>query len=146
MFLYVFYSLLASICFAFIFNIRGKNILIASLGGGISWFIYLLSLNFHHSATIALFLAAVSVAVYAELMARIFKAPVTVFVICGILPLVPGNGMYYTMYETINGSTATALNWGLQTLMSAGAIAIAIVMVSSIAKLATLKKKVPTIK
>lgn len=141
MLLYSFYSLLSSICFAFLFNIRGKNILIASLGGGISWFIYLLSLHFHNSVTISLFLAAVSVAVYAEIMARTFKAPVTVFVICAIIPLVPGNGMYYTMYETISGNTSSAVKWGLQTLMSAGAIAIAIVMVSSITKLATLKKK-----
>lgn len=136
-----FYCMIASMCFGFLFNIRGKNIIIASLGGGVSWFIYLLAQNYHNTPTVSLFLAAISVAVYAEIMARLFKAPVTVFVICGIIPLVPGNGMYYTMYEIINGSSQNATNWCIQTLMSAGAIAIAIVMVSSIAKLLTMKKK-----
>lgn len=136
-----FYCMIASLCFGFLFNIRGKNIIIASLGGGISWFIYLLAQSFHNTVTVSLFFAAVSVAFYSELMARLFKAPVTVFVICGIIPLVPGNGMYYTMYEIINGNNQNAIIWCLQTLLSAGAIAIAIVMVSSIAKLLTLKKK-----
>lgn len=136
-----FYCLIASMCFGFLFNIRGKNIIIASIGGGVSWFVYLFALSYHNTPTVALFLGAVSVAIYAEIMARIFKAPVTVFVICGIIPLVPGNGMYYTMYEIINGNSQNAVNWCLQTLLSAGAIAIAIVMVSSITKLITVKKK-----
>lgn len=136
-----FYCMIASMCFGFLFNIRGRNIIIASLGGGVSWFMFLLAQSYNNTPTVSLFFAAVSVAIYSEIMARIFKAPVTVFVICGIIPLVPGNGMYYTMYEIINGSSQNAISWFTQTLLSAGSIAIAIVMVSSITKLVTMKKK-----
>jgi uncharacterized membrane protein YjjB (DUF3815 family) len=135
------YSFLASLGFAIVFNIRGKNILIASIGGSFSWFIYLLMQNLHNSNTVSLFVAAFLVSIYSEVMARLFKSPVTTYTICGIIPLVPGNGMYYTMYYTISGNINKATLTGLQTLTDAGAIAIAIVMVSSLSKLLFLKKK-----
>lgn len=136
-----FYSFLASLGFAIIFNIRGKNIFIASLGGSISWFIYLLMQNLHNSNTVSLFVATLVVSIYSEAMARVFKSPVTTYTICGIIPLVPGYGMYYTMYYTISGNIAKATLTGLQTLTGAGAIAIAIVMISSLSKLIFLKRK-----
>lgn len=136
-----FYSFLASLGFAIIFNIRGKNIFIASLGGSISWFIYLLMQNLHNSNTVSLFLATLVVSIYSEAMARVFKSPVTTYTICGIIPLVPGYGMYYTMYYTISGNISKATLTGLQTLTGAGAIAIAIVMISSLSKLIFLKRK-----
>jgi uncharacterized membrane protein YjjB (DUF3815 family) len=74
-------------------------------------------------------------------MARVFRSPVTTYTICGIIPLVPGSGMYSTMYETISGNVSKATLAGLQTLTSAGAIAIAMVMVSSICRLILYKKK-----
>ncbi|MDD3225101.1 MAG: threonine/serine exporter family protein [Clostridium sp.] len=141
MILATFYSFLASMGFAIIFNIRGKNIIIASIGGGLSWFIYLLVQNFHGSNTVSMFAGAFAVAVFSEIMARLLKSPVTTFVIVGIIPLVPGNGMYHIVYETISGHLTKATFWGVQTLLSAGAIAVAIVMVSSISKLIFYKKR-----
>lgn len=141
MILDTFYSFIASLGFAIIFNIRGKNIIAASVGGGLSWFVYLLVQNLHGSNTLAMFSGAFAVAVFSEVMARFYKSPVTTFVITGIIPLVPGSGMYYTVYETISGHFSKATFWGLQTLLSAGAIAVAIVMVSSICKLIFYKKR-----
>ncbi len=141
MILATFYSFLASLGFAFIFNIRGKNIFIASIGGSLSWLIYLMIQNAHGSITVSLFVAAFIVSIYSEAMARVFKSPVTTYTICGIIPLVPGSGMYSTMYETISGNVSKATLAGLQTLTGAGAIAIAMVMVSSLCRLILYKKK-----
>ena len=142
MLLHAFYCIIVSLGFTILFNIRGKNIFVAAFGGGISWFIFLLCQKYNYSTTISLFYAAISASLYAELMARYFKSPVTTFTICGILPLVPGNGMYYTMYYSISGNINSATSTGLQTCIYAGAIAIAVVMVSSITKLITLKKRI----
>ncbi len=136
-----FYCIIVSYGFAFLFNMRGKNTLIAAFGGGLAWYIYLLCLHYKYSITISLFFGALTVGIYAELMARKFKCPVTTYTICGIIPLVPGNGMYYTMYYTISGKINEATLTGIQTLISAGSIAIAIVFVSSITKLVTLKRR-----
>lgn len=129
------YAAIAAYAFAVLYNIKGKCMIFSAIGGGIGWFIYLLLIHYNNSVTVSLFAASITVAIYSEIMARILKNPVTVFILCGIIPLVPGNGMYYTMYETISGDLIKASTWGFQTLMSAGSIAIAIVFVSSITKL-----------
>lgn len=129
------YAAIAAFAFAVLYHIKGKTMFFSALGGGLGWLVYLLLINYKNSTTISLFAASVAVAVYAEIMARLLKTPVTVFILCGIIPLVPGNGMYYTMYETISRDLTKASIWGFQTLMSAGSIAIAIVFVSSITKL-----------
>lgn len=126
---------IAAFAFAVLYHIKGKIMFFSALGGGLGWFVYLLLIHYKNSTTISLFAASVTVSVYAEIMARLLRTPVTVFILCGIIPLVPGNGMYYTMYETITRDLTKASIWGFQTLMSAGSIAIAIVFVSSITKL-----------
>ena len=66
-----------------------------------------------------------------------FKAPVTVFFIAGILPLVPGAGIYYTMSLGLGGDVQAAVHKGLETAGVAGSIAVAILLVSTIFRLVT---------
>jgi uncharacterized membrane protein YjjB (DUF3815 family) len=135
-----FYALLSSLGFGIIFNIRGKNLFFASLGGGLAWFLYSISINYGFSMLFALFMGSLVCSVYSEVMARILKTPVTIFMICAIIPLVPGAGMYYTMFETTMGNIDKALSLGIETIGSAGAIAVATVLVTSITKvIVTLK-------
>lgn len=140
--LFSLYSFIATFAFSIIFNIKGKNLFFTALCGGISWFIYLISLNCNMSNTLSIFNGTLIAAIYAEISARILKTPVTTFIICGILPLVPGGGMYYTMLEFIRGNISVALETGWDTLIIAGAIAVALVLVSSATKLITYRKLV----
>lgn len=80
------------------------------------------------------FIASAMGAVYSEIMARVKKTPVTTFVICSIIPLVPGGGMYNTMFEVVQGNINNALILGLKTLSIAGIIAVGVFFVSSISK------------
>jgi uncharacterized membrane protein YjjB (DUF3815 family) len=50
------YALLASLGFGVLFNIKGKNLLFASLGGAITWLFYLLYLKVGNSNIVALLL------------------------------------------------------------------------------------------
>ena len=68
-------------------------------------------------------------------MARVMKAPATIFLIVGIIPLVPGGGLYYTMEALLSGDTALFAQTGLETAACAGAIAVGVSMVSSLARL-----------
>lgn len=134
------YALIATLGFGIIFNIRKKNLLFASIGGGLSWFFYLLALSFYKSTLFSLFIGASVGAFYSEIMARTLKTPVTTFIVCAIIPLVPGSGMYYSMYESIKGNADKSLSLAIDTLSYAGAIAIGILLISSITKLiSTLK-------
>lgn len=133
------YAFLSSLGFGILFNIRGKNLIIASFGGALGWFTFLLASRLQPSMVFPLFLASMVVSIYSEVMARLYKNPVTIFIICAIIPLVPGGGMYYATLEAVKGNLNLALSKGIETLFSAGAIAIGIVFVSSIS---TIFKKI----
>lgn len=134
------YSFAATLGFGIIFNIKGKNLIFTSLGGAVGWFAYLLFNSFHFSNTFSLFLSSIVLGLYSEIMARTLKSPVTTFVVCALIPLVPGSGMYYTMLETIQGNISKSLELAVETLSSAGALAVGIVFVSSITRLINLFK------
>lgn len=129
------YAFIATFGFCILFNIRGKNLFYTSLGGGVTWFFYLLADHFSRSNIFALFIASIVAGIYSEIMARVLKSPVTTFSICAIIPLVPGGGMYNTMLQLIQGNVNNSLTTGLATLSSAGAIAVGILLASSFTKL-----------
>lgn len=129
------YALFATLGFGVLFNIKGKNLFFASLGGALTWYLYLLSLAYTNSNLVALFAASVGAGFYSEALARILKTPVTIFSICAVIPLVPGGGMYYTMLASVQANINKSLSTGLDTLSSAGAIAAGILLASSITKL-----------
>ena len=80
---------------------------------------------------LAMFLAACGLCLVSELLARRMKTPVTTFLICALIPLVPGGGMYYTMLAIIQGNTMSALETGIHTLGCAGALALGIALTSA---------------
>lgn len=135
-------SFLASLGFGIIFNIKGKNLIFASIGGAISWFSYLYLKENYIGDILSLFISSILFSIYSEICARLLKTPVTTLVICALIPLVPGSGMYYTMYETISGNISRAVELGLNTLASAGTLALGVIFVSTITKQATNLKKV----
>jgi len=124
-----FVSFIITFGFGILFNIKGKKLLFAALGGGLSWYCYSLPLSLGLSEVSSLF------STYSEVLARIFKTPVTSFVICALFPLVPGSGMYYTMLATINGDLQNAVHLGINTLANAGTLALGVIFISTITSL-----------
>lgn len=129
-----FYAWIACFAFCFIFQMRGRSMLFAPLGGALGWAIYLLT-HAMFGDLFASFLATLVISSYAEAMARWQKVPVTGYLLVALLPLVPGGGIYYTMEYCISGQTALFLETGLHTFGIAGALAIGVLLVSSIVRL-----------
>lgn len=102
---------------------------IAGAGGG---GVYFFSVQHGLDVVLASFLSALVIALLAHTFARIFKAPVTVFLIAGILPTVPGAGMYRTVYYILLNNRANASYYLIQTLEIAGVIALAIFIVDAL--------------
>ena len=67
---------------------------------------------------------------YAEIIARVVKAPATVFLIPGVIPLTPGGKLYYTMRAIIDGNESEVDGLGNETVVIALGIAVGIVLVS----------------
>lgn len=120
-----------------VFELRGKLLFYASLGGGISWGFYKILLTYfsHYHYLLPFFLATVIASLYAEVMARLIRKPATIFQLVAMLPLVPGEGIYLTMFYLVQGETERGLTKGGETLAIAGALALGILFVSSLAKL-----------
>lgn len=142
-FLPVFYAFAASFCFGILFNIRGGRLWAAAACGALSWTVYLMSGQWLSSVIARNLVAMVAVSVCAEVMARLFKTPVSTFLVLGLIPLVPGAGMYDTMERMLSGDLSGAVSVGLTTLGVAAALGFGIVMVSSFSRIVTaaLRKK-----
>lgn len=134
-------STLATLGFGIMFNIGKKHLLFASLGGGLSWFVYRILVQNNFSGVLAMFISAIIFSIYSEICARVFRTPVTTFVVCALIPLVPGSSIYYTMYEGVLGHINASMNMLTNTLSSAGALALGILFVSTITKLIFAKHK-----
>lgn len=130
--LFAFFSTLG---FGILFNIKGKKLFYAGLGGGLSWFISLYCESLGLDTTSSFFIASIIFSIYSEIMARLLKTPVTTLIICSLIPLVPGGGMYYTMYEAINGNIMESIELGLNTIANAGSLALGIIFVSTFTRL-----------
>lgn len=137
-----FYAFMSTLGFGIIFNVRGKNLFYASIAGGLGWFVYIELVRAGYSDVISLFLGTIALSIASEICARLFKNPVTVYLICALIPLVPGSGMYYTIFEAVTGNYNAALTKGAQTIFNAGSIAVGVMFVSTISTLITrLNKK-----
>lgn len=128
----IFASFAGSLGFALLYNLRGKKLWTAGVSGMISWAAYLFVWNQMPSGFAANLAAAAVATIYAETMARILKTPVTVFLITGIIPLVPGGNLYYTMNYVIAKEWHLFSLYGQKTMLTAIAIAAGIMVASSL--------------
>ena len=92
------------------------------------------------SEVVRYFLATIVVSLLSELFARILKAPATIFLVIGIVPLVPGGGLYYAMDALINADYVLFAQKGVETAACAGAIAAGVSVVTSIVRMAATKR------
>ena len=130
--------------FAILFNSRPRRLFLGALGGGLIWVMYLILSGFIGSDFLCVALAAAFGAVYAEIMARVCKAPATVFTILSEIALIPGGSLYITMHHLVGGRQTEALQYGMHTAMVAIAIALGIVLVTAFTTSFFSKKKRPT--
>lgn len=128
---------IACIGFGLIFNLRGKLLFISSIGGVILWAVYLALEIKIPSPIIRGLLATMAAAIFCEIIARVLKVPVTVFMIISILPLVPGSGIYYTMQACIKSDYNEMLYKGVETIGVAGAIAVGMLLISTLFRIGT---------
>lgn len=129
------YSLIASIAFGVQFNIKLRHMIMAGIGGTLTQFIFL---AFELSGTnemLCYFFSAAAVSVYSEIMARRLRVPVNMYLVIGIIPLVPGGYMYNTMITLIGGDTDMFFEMFLTAVGIAGAIAMGVFAVSAFVRL-----------
>ena len=122
------------VAFSFLLHAPRKYIIWAGFTGAIGWWLYLALLEAGFSMAMSTFLSGCLISLCGQIFARVLKTPVTIFVITGILPLVPGAGMFRIARSVIR-SDGMASYHITQTLIVAGMIALSIMVVDSIFRL-----------
>jgi len=112
-----------SLGFGLIFHIRAKLLFPAAIGGLLAWCIYLVCMSRIGSAALASFIAAAFAAFYAELLARVLKAPSTLFFVPAVVPLIPGASLFYTVNSVVTKDWAMFRHYGALTTQYALTIA-----------------------
>lgn len=131
-------AFLGSLGFAIIFNIQGPGALLCAAGGAVTWLTYR-CVQFIGGDISAYFMASMMAALYAETMARIRKYPAISYLVVSLIPLIPGAGVYYTMNYIVQGDMQSAASQGTNTIAIAGAIAVGILLISTVFRLITTK-------
>jgi uncharacterized membrane protein YjjB (DUF3815 family) len=124
----------AALGFGILFGLNGKKLFYASISGGIGWLCYLLCKEMRYEI-LGFLMGSLTMTIYSEVVARKLKAPAITFLIGGLIPLVPGSGVYYTMFNLIQKNTAEAMERGIQSLLVAGAVALGILIGSTVCRI-----------
>ncbi len=122
-FLKLLMSALCACGFSILFYFKPRRLPLATLSGVITCAIYLTVQHFLGGEFIPNMAGAFAGAIYAEIMARLTKAPVPVYLIPCMIILVPGSLLYRTMNYFISGAYGMAGDCALTTLSVAAGIA-----------------------
>jgi len=126
--------------FSFLFNVRGRGLILCILGGVLCWGVYDLVLVLGGDDNAAMFIGSIVAAIYAEIMARVRKCPAIGFLVLALLPLIPGSSLYYTMNYAVRGDMTMFASKGMSTIVLAGLMAAGVLLVSTSVRMWTVWK------
>ncbi|MBR6528209.1 MAG: threonine/serine exporter family protein [Lachnospiraceae bacterium] len=120
---------LGTVAFALLFCVPRAYYLQCGVVGAAGWLVYSLASQWGATVAEATFFATVLVILLSRIFAVRERCPATIFVICGIFPLVPGAGIYWTAYYLVTNQLSDALSSGFVAVKAAIAIVLGIVVV-----------------
>ena len=127
------YALMGSLGFSLLFNLRKGHLAAAGIGGMAEWAVYLAAEWFFGGGVFLPSVAAAAFAAfYAEAMARVKRAPATVFYIPALVPMIPGGSLYYTMSYAVRSDWDMVRLYAGNTMYCAIGIAVGLSLVLSV--------------
>lgn len=127
-------AFVGSFGFGILFNIRGRRLLAAGIGGFLAWSLCLLLGRWLSDEPLNYFIVSVLVSIYAQLIARWLKTPATPISITALIPLIPGSSLYYTMASAFQGLSGDFVVKAVATLELSAALALGIIVVSALSR------------
>lgn len=128
------FALIATCGFSVFFNVPPKHLPAVSFIGAIGWMVYIFVYGIAPNPGYSSFCAAAVVSLLGEIFARKLKQPAILFVISGILPLVPGLTLYNMMLNIVMENHSLAARKGADALLIGSGIALGILIVTSLAR------------
>lgn len=129
-------TLVGVTAFAVVFDVTPRHIIFISLGGLVTFLLYRLSIMAGMSYFVSALVASVFSGVYSEALARIRKAPVTVFQVPCSIPVLPGISLYNAMNALVRGDILLSLKYFSDSVLVGTGIACAVTFVAVAVSLA----------
>lgn len=123
----VFFAGLGTMAFSLIFHVPARYYPRCGLTGAAGWLVFI-ALKGPVGTLTATFAATLAVVVISRFSSVQLRCPVTIFLISGIFPLVPGLGIYQTAYALVESDLAGAGLIGFETAKLAAAMVLAILV------------------
>ncbi len=120
-------SFIASVGFGIIFNAPRRSLFQCGIAGMLGWMVYVL-LYTHINPIAATLFATFIVGGISQIFARIYKTPIIIFSVAGVIPLVPGGLAYNSMRNFVENDYAAATALAAQAAMLSGSIALGLVL------------------
>lgn len=117
-----------TVSFSLLFGVPTRYYPYCGLIGGAGWIVYSAVMT-GGTAPAASLMATIVVVLLSRLFAVRERCPVTIFLISGIFPLVPGAGLYWTAYYIVTNELDKASETGYMAFKVAVAIVLGIVFV-----------------
>ncbi|MDP4083344.1 MAG: threonine/serine exporter family protein [Bacillota bacterium] len=120
-------SFIATGAFGIIFNAPTHSLIKCGLIGMGGWIIYFVINAHYQDSVLATFAASFFIGVVSHVMAKIYRTPVIIFSVAGIIPLVPGGLAFDAMRNFVENDYNSALNLAAKAFMLSGSIAFGLV-------------------
>ncbi|WP_163969538.1 threonine/serine exporter family protein [Oceanobacillus halotolerans] len=117
-------SFIAAAGFGILFNAPRQSLIQCGLIGMFGWILYYMLVDAGMDVVPATIFGAMLVAVLSQIASRVFKTPIIIFNVSGIIPLVPGGIAYDAMRHFVENDYFTAVQLSAKVMLLAGGIAI----------------------
>lgn len=126
-------AMIGTMSFGILFGVPRKQYFHVGLCGVAGWIAYLL-MNRNAGASVieSTFVATLVVVTVSRFVTVHRKCPVIIFEICGIFPLIPGAGIFWTTYFLVVKQYSQALSTGMAALGATAAIVLGIILITSL--------------
>ncbi|MDO5028265.1 MAG: threonine/serine exporter family protein [Bacillota bacterium] len=126
------YSFFATLSFNVLLQAPKRVYIINSTIGAFSWIIYKYIVSISQQTVLASMICGLYIGFFAGIFAIIKKIPAITIYLPSLIPLVPGSGIYYTMYYFISQDFEGASSKGVETILMAISLAAGIFITTNI--------------
>jgi uncharacterized membrane protein YjjP (DUF1212 family) len=129
------FGFLMTIGFCLQMNAPRRQMIVSSLIGGVGMFVLIGGPRIGQGALLTCFVGTCVIATLAEIASRAGRDATTVFIIPGIIPFVPGLGLFESTSAILASNIMLGIGKAATTMITAGSIAIALIVVATTARL-----------
>ncbi|MCM3724639.1 threonine/serine exporter family protein [Neobacillus cucumis] len=133
-------NFIVSGAFAIIFNVPIKSLLQCCFVGMVGRVSFVLLVSNKLDTIPATLITAFFIAVISHLFSKIYKTPIIIFTISGIIPLVPGGLAYDATRYFVEDHYNLAIRYTAKALLTSGAIAVGLVLSEALTQILKVRK------